>query len=80
MEYPQYNSWTTGSSIRRKTNEDASFLLRRSNKIIKGSRGWERLRRNRRGGRGKEGKNQVWEEMEEMYLVSGNGTAVCSSG
>ena len=51
---------------------DASVLLRRRNNIIKGSRGWEGLRRKRRGGGGKEGKNQIWEEMEEMYRGSGN--------
>ena len=51
---------------------DASVLLRRGNKIIKGSRGWEELGRKRRGGGEKEGKNQVWEEMEEMYRGSGN--------
>jgi len=48
---------------------DASILLRRGNKIIKGSRGWEGLRK--RGGREKEGQNQVWEEME-MCRGSGN--------
>jgi hypothetical protein len=41
---------------------DASVLCRRVNKIIKGSRDWERLGKRRRGG-GKEGKNQVYEEM-----------------
>ena len=51
---------------------DASVLLRRGNKIIKGSRGWEGLGRKRRGGGGGEVKNQVWEEMEEMYRGSGN--------
>jgi hypothetical protein len=51
---------------------DASVLVRRGIKIIKGCRGWEGLGRKRRGGGGKEGKNQVWEEMEEMYRGSGN--------
>ena len=51
---------------------DASVLLRRGNKIIKGSRGWERFGRKRTWGGEKEGKNQVWEEMEEMYRGSGN--------
>ena len=51
---------------------DASVLLRRGNKIIKGRRGWVGLGRKRRGGREKEVKNQVWEEMEEMYRGSGN--------
>ena len=51
---------------------NASVLLRRGNKIIKGSRGWEGLGRKRRGGREKEVKNQVWKEMEEMYRGSGN--------
>ena len=37
---------------RRKEDQimDASVLLRRGNKIIKGSRGWEGLGRKRRGG------------------------------
>jgi hypothetical protein len=51
---------------------DASVLLRRGNKIIKGRRGWVGLGRKRRGGREKEVKNQVWKEMEEMYRGSGN--------
>ena len=42
---------------------DVSVLLRRRNKIIKGSRGWEELGRKRGGGGEKEGQNQVWEEM-----------------
>ena len=46
---------------------DTSVLLKKGNKIIKGSRGWVGLRRKRRGGRKKEGKNQLWEEMGEMY-------------
>ena len=60
--------------LKRKEDQrvDASVLLRRGNKIIKGSRGWEGLGRKRRGGREKEVKNQVWEEMEEMYRGSGN--------
>jgi hypothetical protein len=45
---------------------DASVLLRRGNKIVKGSRRWEGLERKRRGGGEKEEQNQVWEEMEEM--------------
>ena len=48
---------------------DVSVLLRRGNKIIKGSRGWEELGRKRRWGGEKEGQNQVW---EEMYRGSGN--------
>jgi hypothetical protein len=59
-----------------KQRVDASILLRRGNKIIKGSREWERLSRKRTGGRegnrGREGKNQVWEEIKEMYRGSGN--------
>ena len=51
---------------------DASVLLRRGNKIIKGSRGWEGLGRKRGVEGEKEGQNQVWEEMEEMYRGSGN--------
>ena len=60
--------------LKRKEDQrvDASVLLRRGNKIIKGSRGWEGLGRKRRGGGEKEEKNQVWEEMEEMYRGSGN--------
>jgi hypothetical protein len=50
---------------------DCSVLLRRRNKLIKGSRGWEGLGRKRRGVGEKEGKSQVWEEME-MYRESGN--------
>ena len=58
--------------LKRKEDQrvDASVLLRRGNKIIKGSRGWEGLGRKRRGG--KKGKNHIWEEMEEMYRGSGN--------
>jgi hypothetical protein len=52
--------------------EDASVLLGRGNKIIKGRRWWEGHGRKRRGGGEKEGQNQVWEEMEEMYRGSGN--------
>ena len=44
---------------------DACVLLRRGNKIIKGSRGQEGLGRKKRGRGGKEGKNQVWEEITE---------------
>jgi hypothetical protein len=44
---------------------DASVLLRRGNKIVKGSRGWEGLGRKRTGGGGKEGQKKVWEEKEE---------------
>jgi hypothetical protein len=57
---------TDHMKLKRKEDQrvDASVLLRRGNKIMEGSRGWEGLGRKRRGGRGKEGKNQVWEEME----------------
>ena len=43
--------------LKRKEDQrvDASVLLRRGNKIIKGSRGWEGLGRKRRGGGDKEG-------------------------
>jgi hypothetical protein len=61
-------------NMKLKRKEDQSMgvtvLLRRGNKIIKGSRGWEGLGRKRRGG--KKGKNHIWEEMEEMYRGSGN--------
>ena len=50
---------------------DSLVLVRRGNKIIKGSQGWKVLGRNR-GGRGEMGKLQIWEEIEEMYKVSGN--------
>jgi hypothetical protein len=50
---------------------DSSVLLRRGNKIIKGSRGWEGLGRKRRVG-GEKRKKQVWEEMGEMYRGSRN--------
>ena len=49
-----------------------SVLLRRENKVIKGSRGWKGLGRKTRRGWKKEGKNQVWEEMDQMYRGSGN--------
>ena len=63
---------TDHMKLKRKEDQrvDASVLLRRGNKIIKGSRGWEGLGRKRRGG--KKGKNHIWEEMEEMYRGSGN--------
>jgi hypothetical protein len=41
---------TDHKKLKRKTNVDASVLLRRGNKIIKGSRGWEGLWRKRREG------------------------------
>ena len=43
--------------LKRKEDQrvDASVLLRRKNKIIKGSRGWEGLGRKRGGAREKEG-------------------------
>ena len=43
---------------------NASVLLRRGNKIIKGNRGWTWEQEKRRRGNGV--KNQVLEEMEEM--------------
>jgi hypothetical protein len=60
--------------LKRKKDQrvDASVLLTRGNKIIKGSRGWEGLGRKREGGGEKEGQNQVWEEIEEMHKGSGN--------
>jgi hypothetical protein len=48
---------------------NASVLLRRGNKIIKGNIVWKELGRKRRGGGEKEGKNWVW---EEMYKGSGS--------
>ena len=72
---------TDHMKFKRKENQrvNASVLLRRGNKIIKGSSGWEGLGRKRKeGGRKrreggeKEGKNQVWEEMEEIPRGSGN--------
>ena len=59
--------------LKRKEDQrvDASVLLRRGDKIIKGTRGWEGLERET-GGTGKEGQNHVWEEMGEMYKGSGN--------
>lgn len=46
---------TDHRKLKRKTVQrmDASVLLRRGNKIIKGSRGWEGLGRKRRRGGGK---------------------------
>jgi hypothetical protein len=54
-------AWNTHDTIHRsyevqeegRPNVDASVLLRRGNKIIKGSRGWEGLGRKRRRGGGK---------------------------
>jgi hypothetical protein len=59
---------TDHMKLKRKEDQrvDASVLLRRGNKRIKRSRGWEGLGKKRRGGGEKEGKNQVWEEMEEI--------------
>jgi hypothetical protein len=48
MEYPQYNSQTTGSSRGRKAKE--WMLQSYLEEGIKGSRGWEGLVRKRRGG------------------------------
>jgi hypothetical protein len=66
--------------LKRKEDQtvDVSVLLRRGNKIFKGSRDFKGLGRKWRGGGG--GRNQVWEEMEEMYRGSGNGTEACSNG
>jgi hypothetical protein len=52
--------------LKRKEDQrmDRSVLLTKGNKIIKGSRGLEKLGRKRRGGGEKEGQNQVWEETE----------------
>jgi hypothetical protein len=46
---------------RRKEDQimDASVLLRRGNKIIKGRRVWEGLGRNRIGGEEQKGKKQI---------------------
>jgi hypothetical protein len=46
--------------LKRKEDQrvDASVLLRRGNKIIKGSRGWEEIGRKKRGGK-RERKYQV---------------------
>ena len=55
--------------LKRKEDQrmDASVLLRRGNKIIKGSRGWEELGRNRREGRGKRRGESCMGGDEEMY-------------
>ena len=60
--------------LKRKEDQrvDASVLLRRVNKMIKRSRGWEGLGRKRSVGGEKEEQNQVWEDMEEIYRGSGN--------
>ena len=62
---------TNHMRLKRKKDQsvDVSVLLRRGNKIIKGSTGCEAFGRKRRV---EEGKNQVWKEMEEMYRGSGN--------
>ena len=44
-------------------NGDASVLLGRGNKILTGSREWDRLGRKKGGRLGKGGQNQVCEEM-----------------
>jgi hypothetical protein len=49
---------------------DASVLLRRRNKIIKWSRGWEGLGRKRRLGGVKDRQNWVSREMKEMFRAS----------
>jgi hypothetical protein len=51
---------TDHMKLKRKENQrvDASDLLRRGNKIMKGSRGWGGLGRKKKGG-GKRGKNQL---------------------
>jgi hypothetical protein len=60
---------------------DASVLLRRQNKIIKGNRGWKGLGRKIGGGGEKEGKNQVWrrwrrctegQEIEQRCVAMGD--------
>jgi hypothetical protein len=58
--------------LKRKEDQrmDALVLCTRGNNIIKGSRRRKGLGRKRGGER--ERQNQVWEEMEEMYRVSGN--------
>ena len=57
--------------LKRKEDQrvDASVLLRRRNRIIKGSRECEGHGRKRGGGGGKERQNHVWEEMEKMNSV-----------
>ena len=57
---------------------DASVLLKRGNKIIKGRRWWEGIVKKRRGGGEIEGKNQVWEKTGEMFRGSGHWTGVYS--
>jgi hypothetical protein len=70
--------------LKRKEDQrvDASALLRRGTKIIKGSRGWEGLVSMRRGGGEKEGKNQYgkrWrrctegQEFEQSCVSMGDG-------
>ena len=51
---------------------DVLVPLKRGNKTIKGSRGWEQLRRKRKGGEEKRGKSHVWQEMVEIYKGPGN--------
>jgi hypothetical protein len=48
---------TDHTKLKRKEDQRvyASVLLRRGNKIVRGSRGWELLRRKRRGRRKKRG-------------------------
>jgi hypothetical protein len=57
--------------LKRKEDQrvDASVLLRRKNKIIKGSRGWEGLSK-KRGGRGEtEGQNHLWKRFTEGHQI-----------
>jgi hypothetical protein len=58
---------TDHMKLKRKEDQriDASVLLRKGNKIIKGSREWERLGRKRRGGGGKIRHGRRWRRCTE---------------
>ena len=60
--------------LKRKQNQrvDVLDLFVSGNDINKGKRGWEGVGK-KRGGEGKKvGQNQVWEEVEDIYRMSGN--------
>ena len=76
--------FTDHMKLKRKEDQrvDASVLLRRGNKIIKGSRGWEGLGRKRRGGGEKRSRiryGRRWrrctegQEIEQRCVAMGDG-------
>jgi hypothetical protein len=67
--------------LKRKEDQrvDVSVLLRKGDKIIKGSRGWEGLERKREGERGEESgmagdiRCTEGQEIEQRYVAMGDG-------